>query len=268
MMTRTFRELAIVSTPAEGGGRVSQNRPVSRIRITVAIIVIVCGLTILGGAHSFAQTSAPSGGLTADEAAQIATDAYIYGYPLVTMEYTRRVMTNVAEPEGTRAPMGHLVRLRTYPTAAFKDVTAPNADTLYTTAWINVSKEPWVISIPDAHGRYYLFPMLDAWTDVFQVPGKRTTGTGAQTYAITGPNWTGTLPPGVTEYKSPTDMVWILGRIYCSGTPADYKAVHEMQDKITLVPLSSIRQALHASWGHGRSEHRHENRSARAGERS
>ena len=177
--------------------------------------------------------------LSADEASAIATDAYIYGYPLVTMEYTRRVLTNVAEPSDLNAPMGQLARSRSYPTAAFRGVTAPNADTLYTNAWIDVSKEPYVLSIPDAHDRYYLFPMLDAWTTVFQVPGKRTTGTGPQTYAITGPGWTGTLPAGVTEYKSPTAMVWILGRIYCTGTPKDYKAVHELQDKITLVPLSS-----------------------------
>jgi hypothetical protein len=81
--------------------------------------------------------------------------------------------------------MGHLIRLRDYPTAAFRDVTAPNADTLYTTTWLEVGKEPWVLNLPDAHGRYYLFPMLDGWTDVFQVPGKRTTGTGPQKYAIT-----------------------------------------------------------------------------------
>jgi hypothetical protein len=81
--------------------------------------------------------------------------------------------------------------------------------------------------------------MLDAWTTVFQVPGKRTTGTGPQKYAITGPNWSGTLPAGVTQYKSPTALVWILGRIYCTGTPKDYRAVHEMQNKISLVPLSS-----------------------------
>ncbi len=135
--------------------------------------------------------------------------------------------------------MGHLIRMREYPTAAFRDVTAPNADTLYTTAWIDVGKEPWVLSLPNAHGRYYLFPMLDEWTDVFQVPGKRTTGTGPQTYAITGPHWHGKLPKGVTEYKSPTAMVWILGRIYCTGTPDDYSAVHKMQDDISLVPLSA-----------------------------
>ena len=118
-------------------------------------------------------------------------------------------------------------------------VTAPNADTLYTTGFIDVGKEPYVLSLPDAHDRYYLFPMLDGWTDVFQVPGKRTTGTKAQTYPITGPGWTGTPPAGAKVYKSPTDMVWILGRIYCTGTPEDYAAVHKMQDEISLVPLSA-----------------------------
>jgi hypothetical protein len=91
--------------------------------------------------------------------------------------------------------------------------------------------------------RYFLMPMLSGWTDVFQVPGTRTTGTKAQTYAITGPNWKGTLPPGVTEYKSPTGMVWILGRIYCTGTPADFKAVHALQDQCKLVPLSHYGKA-------------------------
>ena len=169
----------------------------------------------------------------------IATDAYIYGYPLVTMEMTRRVMTNVAEPKGTRAPMGQLIRLRQYPDASFRDVTAPNADTLYTTAFFDVGKEPWVLSLPDMNGRYFLMPMLDGWTNVFQAPGKRTTGTGAQTYAITGPGWSGTLPDGVKQYKSPTSLVWLLGRIYCTGTPEDYKAVHALQDEIKLVPLSN-----------------------------
>jgi len=184
-------------------------------------------------------TSAHAGDITPAEAKAIAEEAYIYGYPLVTMEMTRRVMTNVTEVKGTRGPMGHLIRLRAYPTADFKDVTAPNADTLYTTAWIDVAKEPWVLSLPDAHDRYYLFPMLDGWTDVFQVPGKRTTGTGPQKYAIAGPGWKGTLPDGVKEYKSPTSLVWILGRIYCTGTPEDYAAVHKMQDEVSIVPLSS-----------------------------
>ncbi|HZY85181.1 MAG TPA: DUF1254 domain-containing protein, partial [Gemmataceae bacterium] len=177
--------------------------------------------------------------LSEEEAFQLGTEAYVYGYPLVTMEMTRRVMTNAAEPKDNHAPMGQFYNARTYPDAAFKDVTAPNADTLYSLAWLDVGKEPYVLSLPDEGDRYYLMPMLSGWTDVFQVPGKRTTGDKAQTYAITGPGWKGTLPEGVKELKSPTSMVWVLGRTYCTGTPEDYKAVHALQDKYKLVPLSA-----------------------------
>jgi hypothetical protein len=169
----------------------------------------------------------------------LAIEAYTFGYPLVTMEMTRRVITNVAAPEGTKAPMGQISKLREYPNAAFRDVTAPNADTLYTSAWLDLGKEPWVVSIPAMGDRYALFPMLDGWTTVFQVPGKRTTGTGAQTYAVTGPGWAGSLPPGMKEYKSATNLVWLLGRIYCTGTPEDYKLVHELQDQVKVMPLSA-----------------------------
>jgi hypothetical protein len=162
------------------------------------------------------------------QAVSDATDAYIYGYPLVTMDMTRKFLTNYATVQASRGPMGQIIKLRTYPAVDDHAVTAPNADTLYTTAFLDVSNEPWVFSIPDMGDRYYLIPMLDGWTDVFQVPGKRTTGSKAQKYAITGPGWTGTLPAGVTEYKSPTGIVWILGRIYCTGTPDDYAKVHAL----------------------------------------
>jgi hypothetical protein len=173
------------------------------------------------------------------EAGDITIDAYIYGYPLVVMDQARRVMTNVREPEGMYAPMGQFVRIRTLPTASNREVTAPNADTLYTMAWLDVSQEPWVVSLPDAHDRYCLFSLLDGWTTVFRAPGKRTTGTGPQKYAITGPGWKGSLPPGLEECKSPTGIVWVLGRIYCTGTPEDYAAAHAFQDECSAVPLSS-----------------------------
>jgi hypothetical protein len=169
----------------------------------------------------------------------VASDAYIYGYPLVTMEMTRRVITNAAEVAGTHGPMGQIIKLRSYPDAAFRDVTAPNADTLYTTAFFDVGDEPWVLSVPDMKGRYFLLPFLDGWTDVFAVPGSRTTGTGAQTFVISGPGWSGAVPDGMTELKSPTAVVWLLGRIYCTGTPEDYAAVHALQDAFKLQPLSS-----------------------------
>ncbi len=170
---------------------------------------------------------------------ELGVEAYIYGYPLVTMDMTRRVMTNTAHPLANHAPMGQFFNAPTYPDAAFRDVTAPNADTLYSSAWLDLAKEPWILSLPDEAGRYYLMPMLSGWTEVFAVPGKRTTGTAAQKFAITGPGWRGTLPAGVTELRSPTNLVWILGRTYCTGTPADYDAVHALQDEYRLVPLSA-----------------------------
>lgn len=187
-------------------------------------------------------TNLPAGvaqSLSEEETLKLGTEAYIYGYPLVTMEFTRRVMTNTVSPEGTHAPMGQFVLMRKYPDASFRDVTAPNADTLYSPVWLNLAKEPYVLSLPNEEGRYFLMPMLSGWTEVFAVPGKRTSGTDAQTYVITGPNWKGQLLEGMKEIKSPTDMVWILGRTYCTGTPEDYKACHALMDKYQLVPLSS-----------------------------
>ncbi len=177
--------------------------------------------------------------LTPREAFNIATEAYIFGYPLVTMDMARRVMTNVRAPEGMRAPLGQFARIRTYPLASNHEVTLPNTDMLYTIAWLDVSQEPWVVSLPDTQGRYASFPMLDGWTTVFEAPGKRTTGTGPQQYAMVGPNWKGRLPPGLKKYKSPTSIVQVLGRVYCSGTPADYDAAHAIQDQCLAMPLSS-----------------------------
>lgn len=171
------------------------------------------------------------------KAVALGVEAYIYGYPLVTMEYTRRSLTNVETSEGFRAPVGQLTRGGNHPV---NHLIAPvNADTLHTTGFIDVEKEPWVISLPNLQERYYLFLMLDAWSNVFASPGKRTTGTGPQKYAITGPGWKGSLPEGVREYKSSTNLVWIIGHIYCSGTPTDCVIVRRLQEQISLVPLSA-----------------------------
>jgi hypothetical protein len=96
-----------------------------------------------------------------------------------------------------------------------------------------------VLSVPDTGGRYYLMQMLDAWTNVFAVPGTRTTGNKAGHFAVTGPGWSGTLPKGVQQLKSPTDMVWMIGRTQTNG-PKDYAAVHAIQKQFRLVPLSAF----------------------------
>lgn len=183
--------------------------------------------------------SAQAEGLAPGEAQSIAEEAYIYGYSLLSVEMSRKVITNVEKPTTTRAPMGQFANLREYPTAAYRDVTAPNADTLYSNAFIDVSKEPWVLSWPDMGDRYYVWEFYDAWVPVIFDPGSRTTGQKKQAYAVTGPSWKGTLPEGVQEVKSPTSTVWILGRTYSTGTSEDYAKVWALQDQYKLAPLSS-----------------------------
>jgi hypothetical protein len=180
--------------------------------------------------------------LTPQEAKKVAVDAYIYGYSLMTSDVTEKAFTNTIapNPQTFQAPLNQFVSLPKYPPADYKGVTAPNADTLYSGAFIDVSKEPIILSYPDMHGRYFLFPIYSKWTNVIAAPGKRTLGTGAQTIAITGPNWRGSLPSGVTqEAKSPTNTAFVIGRVYADGTPADYAEVNAAQMEFKLVPLSS-----------------------------
>jgi len=174
-----------------------------------------------------------------DEAAKVGVDAVVYGLPLVIAELTKRVQTNVAAPEpNAHAPVNQFGSMVKYPTAADKDIVRMNVDTLYSFAFLDLTAEPIILSVPDTRGRYYLMPLIDAWTNVFASPGKRTTGTKAGNFAITGPGWTGTLPAGMTEYKSPTNLVMIGGRTQANG-PADYPAVNAIQKQYKVTPLSA-----------------------------
>jgi hypothetical protein len=182
------------------------------------------------------------------EALALGVEAVVYGLPLVITDVTMRKATNVVAPGGFSAPVNQLLNLRAFPDAQFKDVVRANVDTLYSIAFMDVSAEPMVLSVPDTQGRYYLMPMLDGWTNVFASPGKRTTGTRAGHFAITGPGWTGTLPKGVEELKSPTAIVWMIGRTQTNG-PKDYAAVHAIQDQLKLVPLSAFGKPFKAPPG-------------------
>lgn len=176
--------------------------------------------------------------LPPDQIAEIAASAYIYAYPLVLMEMTRRAGTNVADArEIGKAPMNQFSNLPTFPDPNFTEVVRPNADTLYSILWFDVSKEPLLISVPDSEGRYYLLEMLDMWSDVFESTGKRTTGTAAQLLAIAGPGWQGELPAGAALIKSPTAIGWIVGRTQTNGK-ADYETVHKFQAGLVTRPLS------------------------------
>ena len=197
-------------------------------KVTTALVL---GLLV---GPSLPQIAQAQSAVTEQEAQAIALDAYIYFYPLMSMDLSRKQFTN-----GTndfKGPMNTFVNVPAYPPADFKGVVRSNFDTLYSASWLDMTKEPVVISAPDTDGRYYLLPMLDMWTDVFASPGWRTTGTKAGNFLVTPPSWTGTVPDGMTRISAPTPYVWLIGRTKTDGPP-DYDAVRKIQAgyKVTLL---------------------------------
>ena len=148
-----------------------------------------------------------------------------------------------------KGPMNMFNNVGEYPPANFKGVVRPNFDTLYSVAYLDLTKEPVVVSVPDTNGRYYLLPMLDMWSDVFASPGWRTTGTTAQTLLVTPAGWRPDLrdrfaeefklPKDTQRIEAPTPYVWVIGRTQTNG-PKDYEAVHKVQDGYTITPLSQL----------------------------
>jgi hypothetical protein len=152
------------------------------INMSRSAIGLILGLFLCPPLSVSAQAQSA---ITEQEAQSIAVDAYIYFYPLVTMDVTRKQLTNVEPGKGIGAPMNMLFNVPTFPTADMKQVVRPNFDTLYSFGYADLTKEPMVVSVPDTGGRYYLLPMLDMWSDVFASPGWRTTGTQAGNFLVT-----------------------------------------------------------------------------------
>jgi hypothetical protein len=208
--------------------------PRTRARLHDTFVGI--SLAVALSTAALAQTPAEKPG--ADEAQAIAQEAYIYFYPLVTMDVTRKQLINTPPGgAGIGGPMNTFVNIPTFPPADMKAVVRPNFDTLYSSAWLDLTKEPLAVSVPDTGGRYYLLPMLDMWSDVFASPGWRTTGTQAGNFLLVPPGWSGTMPAGFTRLDAPTPYVWVIGRTKTDGPP-DYDAVHKVQAGFKVTPLS------------------------------
>jgi hypothetical protein len=175
--------------------------------------------------------------VTAEQAKAIGVDAYIYFYPLILMDLTRKQSINGDRANFGQGPMNTFANVPAYPPADFKGVVRPNFDTLYSIAWLDLTDGPVIVSAPNTGGRYYLLPMLDMWTDVFASPGWRTTGTQAGDFLITVPGWNGKVPDGVARIDAPTPYVWIIGRTKTDG-PTDYDAVHKIQAGYKITKLS------------------------------
>ena len=165
-------------------------------------------------------------------------EAYLYCYPLVLMDITRRVSTNwaVGERPGV-GPMGTLQHARAFPSASFRTVVRPNFDTLYSSAWLDVAREPSLVSLPTIDDRFFMLPIYDMWTDVVASPGTRTHGTRRATFALCDAPWRGELPPGVERIDVTTPVVWLIGRTETRAGD-DVALVHALQDQMRVAPLS------------------------------
>lgn len=199
--------------------------------VTLASVGTACG-------RSSSPSATTSTSRQPNDVTSIATDAYIFGYPLVLMDATHAAA-------GASNRFDHAESL---PTPTDRQVVRLNLDTLYSQAWLDVRAEPMVLQVPamDAD-RYWLMQILDAWTNTVHDPGsvKPQIRSGAAsppyTYAITGPGWTGTLSDSVTQLSVPTNTAWVIGRIQVNGV-GDVGNVRALQQQMKLVPLSQ--------WGH------------------
>jgi hypothetical protein len=213
---------------------------INKPTLALSLVTVLAAFTFSCNTPVTKQASPSQSELPSDSIVAFVEQAYIFGYPMVLMDATRLVSTNFPAPVPGKsfAPVNQFGHFETFPDADFKDVVKPNCDTYYSIAWLDLKQEPLVLSVPDTKGRYYLLPMLDAYTNIFASPGKRTTGTSAGNFLITGPAFAETIPAGMTEIKAPTNMVWILGRTQTNSKQDGATVVRSIQQGYHLTPLS------------------------------
>ena len=170
----------------------------------------------------------------------IATLAYIWGFPLVTMERQFNFVTSPNIPPGIgRGPANSISCATELVNASFTDVVTPNSDTLYCQSQFDLRKEPVVVVVPPISDRYYSFEFLDAYTNDYAYLGQRASGGNGGTYFMAGPDWNGQVPEGMTKIWTPTNLAWLITRTLVKGS-ADVPNVVAIQDKIIVKPLSEF----------------------------
>lgn len=184
-----------------------------------------------------AEAASPAPVASAELARAVAEELYVWAYPLVLMDATRKVTTNFEAPTDKmgESPVNVFSHARAFPPASFRAVVRPNFDTLYSVAWLDLGAGPLVLTLPRTD-RYHVFQMMDGWSEVFAAPGTRMTDGRGGMSLVAGPGWRGEVPSGMELIRSPTDTVWIIGRIQTNGA-SDYGFVHGLQEQVALVPL-------------------------------
>jgi hypothetical protein len=216
-------------------------RPLRRLALTTALI----------SAAALAPAAVASANATPayTNALALGTQAYEYGVPLLDTNrvFTTSTADTVCNHVTGRGPVNQFCSIRKLATAAETTVNAPNNDTPYSQAWLDLSKQPMVIHAPAIKNRFWEFELVDPWTNNFYNITSATRPMGAGSWGVThggnwavvGPNFTGKLPKGVIRVNSPYSRVWIIGRTYVRST-ADLRNVHTIQNEYSITPLSKF----------------------------
>lgn len=163
---------------------------------------------------------------------ELARRATVYLFPVYEM-YRARWRATVDETNPQRQRLNRFRHMPTLADASTRDVTTPNADTLYSLAWLDLSLEPLFLTVPPVGDLYYSYAFIDLFTDNFLVVSHRSRGSGLATHMIVGPKWAGDAPGDVTLVRSPTTSAWLLGRILVDG-PEEIDRVRILQSRVLL----------------------------------
>ena len=172
-------------------------------------------------------------------AAAIAHDAFIYGYPTVDLyNILYKYAGDPSSPE-YKAPLNKLYNTRHVATPQDKTIVAPNCDTPYSYAWLDLRAEPMVLSIPPFEpNRYVSLMLVDLYTYIVGYVTPRTNGSAGGDFLVAGPDWQGSTPSGIKRVlRAPTQLALAFYRTQLFGTE-DLAAVWKIQDQFSVQPLS------------------------------
>ena len=163
----------------------------------------------------------------------VAGVGYVVALPRALTFAIERRMTNCPAPVLSCAPPGHFLHKRKIASPEDRIVVNPNADTLYSSAWLDLRDGPWVLHVPDMGERYFSFQLLDSWTEVIGYVARRTGDSRGGDFLIAGPDWTGLPPANMKVLRADTNDVWLLGRTLVDDED-DLPKVTALQDQFGL----------------------------------
>lgn len=201
--------------------------------VCIVLAVVLLAGAVLGGLSAYKK-------IKTQKAIEMVSDAYIYCLPLVLMDITADKVTNTVDRNYTQAPANQFVHVPVLADATAKDIVLPNVDTIYSQAFLDLSETAVIVELPRTD-RFCIMQLMDAYSNTIRMIECMNFTNDGQTYIITGPNYDGEIPKGMTEIESPTAMVWILGRTVCADNEVDAPVVRAIQSQMKMYTMEQYK---------------------------